>query len=196
MNIERLTRIDLPRRAVSDLNSFRKTGKHTLWFPANTMTPRTTNPAAVGLVELATNDVMMDTLDYDQTTAENAQVSHNMPISWDEGDLTFKFHWTARGGASGDVIWGVSVLAVGEGDAQDAAFSATINAAADSLTTADDEHVTAETANVTSSGSPSPGDRLIINFLRNAGLGGDTLDADALLLGVEMFFILNGANDS
>ena len=54
-------------------------GKHTIWVPAGSMVPKTTNGAARGLVELATNDIMLDTLDFDTTTEEFAMVMIAMP---------------------------------------------------------------------------------------------------------------------
>jgi len=47
-------------------------GKQTIWVPAAAMTARTTNGAASGTTELATNDVMLSSLDFDTTTEEGA----------------------------------------------------------------------------------------------------------------------------
>jgi hypothetical protein len=65
------------------------TGKQTIWIPAGAMIARTTNGAASGTTELATNDVMLRTLDFDQTTEEGAQFMVAMPKGWNESTVSY-----------------------------------------------------------------------------------------------------------
>jgi len=50
--------------------------------PANAMTPNTTNGAEIGTTESTTNKVMLDTMDFDQTTAESVQFIYRFGDDW------------------------------------------------------------------------------------------------------------------
>ena len=90
-----------------------------LWIGAGAMTPRTTNGAAPATVELATNDVMLDVLDFDTTTEEGAGFAFVLPTIWDLGTVKFKVYWTAASGSDG-VAWGLRARASANDDAMDA----------------------------------------------------------------------------
>jgi hypothetical protein len=155
-----------------------------IWVPAGAMLPRTTAGAAAGLVELATNDIMLQTLDFDAATDEFAQFSIVMPSDWDLGTVTATFYWSAASG-SGDVIWGLQGLAVGNDDAQDAAMG-TAQTVTDTLLLADDLQITAATSAMTIAGTPAAGDIVHFAAYRDANAGGDTLAVDARLQGVKI----------
>lgn len=157
-------------------------GKHTIPVPASAMYSRTTNGAAAGLTELGTNDVMLATKDFDQTTSEGVQFYLPMAKSSQETTLTFQAAWTAASG-SGTVTWGFRALAVGDDDAMDAAFG-TAQTVTDTLLTANDMHVTSVSSAVTPSGTWAEGDTLIVEVYRDIS---DTLNADAKLIWVKAF---------
>ena len=169
-------------------------GTHTFWIRANDMEPTTTNGGASATVELATNDVMLKVLDFDASTEEHAQFDVRMPKSWDEGTFTAEFHWTAASG-SGDVVWGMEALAVGNDDAMDAAFGTAVTVT-DTLITANDDHATSATGACTAAGTPAAGDRVIFQFFRKAADAADTLAVDARLIGVAIFYTVDADNDA
>ena len=117
-----------------------------------------------------------------------------MPKSWDEGTVTAQIVWTAASG-SGDVVWGVQALAIGDDDALDTAFGSA-QTVTDTLTATDDEHLSPVTAAITVGGTPAENDLVIFQVYRDANAAGDTLAADAILIGVRLYASFDAADDS
>ena len=68
-------------------------GVETIWVPANSMYPNTTNGCAlITQVELS-NGPEIKVLDFDPSSDENAQFSVAFPKSWNEGTITFKAYF-------------------------------------------------------------------------------------------------------
>lgn len=169
-------------------------GPRQIDIPAGAMRIVTTNGAAAGSVETATNKIMVDSLDFDAATQEYAQFGMAMPKSWDEGTVTAEFIWTTTG-AAGAVVWGLQAVARGDGDAIDAAWG-TGQEVTDTVLGANLEHHTAATAAITAAGSPAESDRLTFRAYRKAADGADTLTADAKLLGIRLTVTTNAATDA
>jgi hypothetical protein len=158
------------------------------------MVARTTNGAATGTTELATNDVMLKTFDFDTTTEEGVQFMISMPKSWDEGTVTFVPHWTAASG-SGGVVWGLAGIAFSNDDAMDTAFG-TIQTSTDTLLTANDNHAGPESSAITIGGSPAAEDLVAFQVTREVADGSDTIAVDAKLIGIKLFYTVNAATDT
>jgi hypothetical protein len=167
------------------------TGTHTIPVLASSMISRTTNGAAAGLTELATNDVMLVSKDFDQTTSEGVQFYVPMPKSWNEGTVTAQFGWTAASGA-GTVTWSISATAFSNDDAMDTAFGSA-QAVTDTLITANDMHITDATSAITIGGTPAESDFVVFQITRDIA---DTLNADAKLIWCKVFATLIGGNDA
>ncbi len=168
-----------------------KQGLHTIPYLASAMVSRTTNGAGVGATELATNDVMLVTKDFDQTTSEGVQFYVPMPKSWNEGTITAQFGWTAASGA-GDVIWSISARAFSDDDALDQAFGTAVTAT-DTLITANDMHISPVTSAMTVAGSPAESDFVLFQITRDIT---DTLTADAKLIWCKLFYTVAAGNDA
>jgi hypothetical protein len=160
--------------------------------PASAMKPRTSSGAAAGSSETATNKIMVESLDFDQSTDEFAQFMVPMPKSWNEGTVTAKFIWTAT--TTGDVVWGLQGVAISDDDVLDAAFG-TAQTVTDSVTAANDVMHSAFTSAVTIAGTPAERDLVIFQVYRDADNGSDTLAADAKLLAVVLQLTVNAADD-
>jgi hypothetical protein len=171
-------------------------GKETIWIPAGAWTPRTTNGAAAGSVELSTNKVMLKTLDFDQTTQEHAQFMIRMPKSWDFGTITAAFVWTANSTSTNGVTWGLQALALSNDETIDAAFGTGQVAADANTATVYQIHITGETNAITIGGVASQQDLVVLQTYRDVAHANDTLAADALLIGVCVFYTCTGANDA
>jgi hypothetical protein len=169
-------------------------GKQTIWVPAAAMISRTTNGAAAGTVETATNNVMLKTLDFDATTQEYAQFQIQMPRSWNESTVTAIFVWTAASG-SGAVVWALHGLSLSDDDAMDQAFGAA-QTVVDALLAATDLHRSAETSAITLAGTPAESDVAAFQVYRAPSSPSDTLGVDAKLLGVALFYTTNTGVDS
>ncbi len=168
-------------------------GVQDIWVPATAMTSRTTNGPSAGSSETATNAIMVESLDFDASTDEAAQIRWRMPKSWNEGTFTCEFVWTA--GATGDVVWGCRAVAIANDDPMDSAFG-TAQTVTDSVTAADDLMKSAATGAITVAGTPAAGELVIFEFYRDADNGSDTLAVDALLLGVNLRITTDADNDA
>lgn len=172
-------------------------GKHTIWVPAAAMTPRTTAGAASGTVELATNKVMLKTLDFDYAAQDEfAQFAVRMPKSWNEGTVTAIFVWSHASGATAySVVWGIQGRAFSDTDALDAAFGTAVTVT-DTGGTADTAYHSSETGAVTIGGTPAAGDLVLFQVYRDYDHASDTLDKDARLHGVALFYTVDAHNDA
>jgi hypothetical protein len=150
--------------------------------------PSTTSGCAANAkTEYGTNDADLYTLDFDADANEYAQWTiPAMPSDWDAGTLTATFIWTAASG-TGDVIWALQGRAYANDDAIDAAWG-TAQTATDTLIATGDIHVTSATSAITLAGSPAAGQLVQLRVYRDADAGGDTLAADARLLGVKLVY--------
>ena len=151
-----------------------------LYINAGAMIPRTTNGAATGTTELATNDIMLDSMDFDTTTEEGVGFWITLPTEWDASTVKFKAHWTAASG-SGTVKWDFAATAYADSDAIDAALG-TEQGSTDTLITANDMHISPATSALTIGGTPTAGEPIYVQVARDVGT--DTLGVDAQLLGV------------
>ena len=77
----------------------------------------------------------------------------------------------------------VEALAAGDDDTLDAAYG-TAQTSADTLLSANDLHVGPESSAITAAGTPAAGDILLLRVKRVPADAGDTLAADANLLGI------------
>ena len=153
-----------------------------LWIDAGAMISRTTNGAASATVESTTAKEMSDFFDFDAAADEFVCVRVALPDEWNLGTIKAKVYWTAASG-SDDVVWGVQGIALSEGDAIDTAYG-TAKTVTDTITTANDVHVSAATAAITIGGTPALGDVIYVQVYRDADAVGDTCAVDARLIGI------------
>jgi hypothetical protein len=159
---------------------FTRTGvRRTVYINAGAMIARTTNGAATATVNLATNNIMFDSFDFDSTTSEGVGFWFTPPTAYDAGTITAKFHWTAASG-SGTATWSISARALGDGDAIDQALG-TAQAVTDTLLSANQMHITSTTSAMTIAGTPAANKPVYWQITRDVA---DTLNADARLIGV------------
>ncbi len=169
-------------------------GKQSKFFAASDFIPRLTDGAARGLTETSTNDGMLDTLDFDQTTQEGATLFWKPPKSWNLGTITFIPYWTADAGSASETFeLELDAVALSNDDALDASWGTAVGVS-DALIATGDLHIGAESSAVTVGGTPAAGDAIMIRIKRD--VANDNLAADARLLGVEMFFTTNAGNDA
>jgi hypothetical protein len=169
-------------------------GKHSFFIPAKAFKARTTNGAAAGSEETATNKLNFDYFDFDTTTKEFIQALVAMPKHWNGGTITFEPWWRAPSG-SGGVAWGLSGVAISDDDVLDAAFGTEV-IVTDTLIATTDLHKAAESAAVTIAGTPAVGDLVMLQVARVPADAGDTLAADARFMGVRIFYTVDKANDA
>ena len=173
----------------------KKVGKETIWVPASAMTARTTNGAASGSVESATNKIMQLSLDFDASTDEFAQFTVRMPKSWNASTVTAAFTWTANSTSTNSVIWGIQGVALGNDETIDTAFGTAQTVTDANTSTAYQVHISDETSAVTIGSSPGSQNLIVFQVYRDADNGSDNLAVDAMLLGVTLYFTTNASTD-
>jgi hypothetical protein len=167
-------------------------GTETIFVPAGTMVSRTTNGAAGGSTEMATNKNMFKTLDFDTTTQEFAQFFIRMPKSWDEGTVTFSPVLSHASG-SGNVVFGLAGVALSSDDAGDVAFG-TAQTSDTTIGTANDIYIGPASSAITIAGTPAAED--FVMFQVNRTVASDNLGVDARLHGITLYITTNAKNDA
>ncbi len=142
--------------------------------------------------ETSTNGINYDFLAFDQTTEEEAFFQWKIPQGWDEGTITYQPVWTAASG-TGTVQWGLKSLARGNSDPLDTAYGSETTTTALTLDAAEDVMFSAESGAHTIGGTPVAND--IVLFAISRKTGGDTLTADARLLGIIITYTRNAYGD-
>jgi len=135
----------------------------------------------------ATNDIMQDSMDFDEATDEFVGAWFTLPSWYVSGNVAITFHWTAASG-SGDVYWTAGIRAYPEGEAMDQSITLP-SATPDTLTTAGDMHVGATFSSEAIQGTGEAANvPCYIKISRDADNGSDNLAVDAKLLGVTITF--------
>ena len=129
------------------------------FISASALKGTTTNPAGDANrlpadAETAVNGVNYDYMAF--TAGQKAFFQYRMPVGWDEGTVTFRYLWTATGGA-GTVTMGLEGLALSDDDALDTAFGTQVTVT-DTLLATNDVHVSPASAAVTIGGTPAAQD--------------------------------------
>jgi hypothetical protein len=171
-------------------------GLETMWVPASAMYGATTNPADAQQVETTAVRPDMKVLDFDAATDEFAQFSVAFPKSWNEGTVTYQVFWTPSSTNTGDCIFGLQGVAIGDGDTIDVAYGTAVNVTDAGIGTVEDQQVSAVSSAVTIAGSPAVDQQTYFQLYRDANAGGDTFTGDARVLGIKIFFTTDAANDA
>ena len=171
-------------------------GLETMWVPASAMYGATTNPAEAVQVETTAVRPDMKVLDFDAATDEFAQFSVAFPKSWNEGTVTYQVYWTPSNTDTGNCIFGLQGVAVGDGDTIDVAYGTAVNITDAGIGTIEDQQVSAVSTAVTIAGSPAVDQQTYFQLFRDANAGTDTFTGDARVLGIKRFFTTDAANDA
>ena len=169
-------------------------GTHEVPVPAGAMYTVTTAGAAYTARELATNDVMVSSFNFDTTTAEKAQFNWATPANWNAGTIRFKLYWTTTGGGSSQTIdFDLAGVAFANDDAMDTAFGTAQNVT-DTWIADNDLHVTSYSSAITIAGSPVAGE--LVKFQLSRDTASDTLGVDAEVVSVLIEYSTNASNSS
>jgi len=153
-----------------------------IWIGAERFISTTTNGAAINDLELATNDVMIKTADFDTTTSESVQFWHTFEEKWNAGTVTFKLVWTNAGGASAETIdFDLAARAYADSDAIDQAYSGAQNVT-DIFLAQNDIHISAFSSAMTIQGTPA--DAEPINFKLSRDVASDNMAGDVKVIGI------------
>ena len=172
-------------------------GKESMWIPALAMNPTVTNGCAShATVETTSGRPDMIVLDFDKDSDEFAQFAVAFPKSWNEGTITYQVFWTPSNTNTGNCLFNLYGVAVGDGDTIDVAFGTEQTVTDAGIGTVEDQQVSAESSAVTIAGSPAVDQQTYFQIFRDANAGGDTYTGVARLLGIKIFFTTDAANDA
>ena len=166
-------------------------GTQQQWIPAGAWGAVTTNGAEFNELELATNDIMLQTFDFDTTTAEKIQFWWHPASNWNAGTVTFQTYWTGASG-SGTFIARLNGISLSDSDAIDSAIGGTSATTTDTLITANDIHISPESSAVTINGA-TKNEPVLLQLSRDIS---DTLGVDAKLIGVKIIYTIDTATSS
>jgi len=171
-------------------------GLETMWVPSSAMYSAETNGADAKQVETTATRPDMKVLDFDAGTVEYAQFSVAFPKSWNEGTVTYQVYWTPSTTNTGNCIFALQGVAVGDGDTIDVAYGSGSLVTDAGIGTVEDQQVSPVSGATTIAGSPAVDQQIYFNFLREATSGSDTFTGDARVLGIKIFFTTDAANDA
>jgi len=171
-------------------------GTETMWVPASAMYETTTNGASAEQIETTALRPDMKVMDFADSADDHAQFSVAFPKSWNEGTITYQCFWTPSTTNTGNCIFGLQGVAVGDGDTIDVVFGTAINITDAGIGTVEDQQVSPVSGAVTIAGSPAVDQQTYFQIFRDANAGADTYTGVARLLGIKIFFTTDAANDA
>jgi len=171
-------------------------GTETMWIPALSFYPTTTNPADAASVETSAVQPELKVLDFDASTAQYAQFAVAMPKSWNLDTVTYQVFWTPSTTDTGNCIFGLQGVSCSEGDTADVAFGAAAEVTDAGIGTVEDVQMTAVSGAITIAGSPADDDQTFFQLYRDAADGSDTFTGEARVLGIKLFYTTDAANDA
>lgn len=172
-------------------------GVHTIWVPASAMVPTTTNGAEKNTTELGSNDVMVDTMDFDATTLELAQFSIRMPKSQASATLTYTavFVWShAATTTNFGIYFTLKAKSQGNSALIDSAWGTGVGNG-DAGGTTDSIYITGATGAITASAGPAKQEYVSFQVYREVAQGSDTMAIDARLHGISLYYTTDAEND-
>jgi hypothetical protein len=170
-------------------------GRQARWIPAGAMEIGTVAQFPErGLLESTNGEIWFETLNFDQSTEEFAFFTWTVPKSWDGGGLKFVPVWSHGGATSYGVTWRLLNRSYGDSDALSTSIGNDIRVD-DTGGTTNDIYIGPESANVTLQNSPSTDDLVIFRISRFPADAADTLNTDALLIGITLYYWTTALSD-
>jgi len=174
-------------------------GTETIWVPATSMVVSVNAPSA-GLASIDSGDVntTIPVLDFDGGSSDEvATFNVAFPKSWNAGTVTARFFWTNSNANAGNVVWGLQGICVVDSGALNGAMTDAGEVIQDAnITTSGDVMVTSSTPAVTINGAADDGVTFFNVFRDASDTTNDTYASDARLIGVQVFFTTDAANDA
>jgi hypothetical protein len=175
-------------------------GIEEIWVDATEMTAAITSGAEPVLVEMATNDQMVQGFAFDTSADEFVHFKKVFQKSWNNSTILFRpvwYHTTSN--ATATVTWCFEAVATSNDDTMDVAWG-TAQRVVDDGATGLDNYTGANSSALTIGGTPATGDLIFFRVSRdvdgNGTAGNDDLAQDAILLGVVLTITTNAATDA
>ena len=174
--------------------ALKSAGIETIWVPANAMYGNTTNGAEAAQTELG-NGPELKHIAFDKDSDEFAQFAISFPKSWNEGTVSFKAYFTGNSTNTGTVAFKLAGVGLADGELTNIAFGTAVQAEAKAHSgVAYNLNITRESGAITIAGTPVAEEYVFFEISRD--VSEDNFSADALLLGIKLFFTTNAGNDA
>lgn len=174
-------------------------GTQTIGVPGGAMTSTTTSGAERVQVEVTAGRPEVLGYAFDKTTEEYVQFSATMPKSWDGGAFNAIFHWTQGAETTTRAVrWGIQALVVKDGDVINTAYGTAVELSDACGTTLYREHISAVSGDITAAGTAASGavNTVYFRVYRDVSDAADTLDGDAILVGVDILYTTDAPTDA
>ena len=171
-------------------------GTETMWIPAPAMYASTTNGADAAQVQTQAARPDMKVFDFDASTVQYTQFSVAFPKSWNEGTITYQVYWTPSTNNTGNCLFAMQGVAVGDGDQINIAQGTQQNVTDAGIGTVQDLQVSPVSSALTIAGSPAVDQQTFFQFFREASSGADTFTGESRVLGIKIFYTTDAANDA
>lgn len=163
-------------------------GRQQQWIPAGAWGTVTTDGAEFDEFELPTNDIMLQTFNFDQTTSERIQFWWHPPSAWDAGTITFQVYWTAVT-SSGTVKINLGGRSYANSNAIDQSINGISSTITDTFLGANIMHISPESTPITITNA-TKNEPIILQVTRDIS---DTLNDEVKLLGIKIFYTIDTA---
>lgn len=171
-------------------------GKQTIGVAAGGLFPASSNGcAAVAQTETSSNKINYKYMAFDKTSIEYAWCWVPTPKSYNASTLTIRFNWTHPATTTNfGVMWQAEILSLTDDDAIDTAVGTAVTVT-DTGGTTQDFYQSAVSGAITPSNTAAKQDWLGIRISRKASDAADTLNVDAHLIGVEVYYSTDTGTD-
>lgn len=142
-------------------------------------------------IEMTTNKNVYDYIPFDPSTVEKAYANVMMPSDYNGGELRFKYYWLHPSASSFEVIFGLSGVFLGNNVSLDIALPTPIYVL-DAGGTALKLYKSSASASLSLGGSFEQEAMVQFQIERKATDAQDTLNVDAYLLGVKIYYPVSG----
>ena len=158
------------------------------WLPAGSWGTVITDGAEFDEFQLSTNDIMLQTFNFDPTTSERIQFWWHPPSAWDAGNITFQMYWTAVT-SSGDVRINLRGRSYSNSNQIDQAIGGTSATIIDTFLGANVMHISPESTPITITNA-TKNEPIILQITRDIS---DSLNDDFKLIGIKIFYTIDTA---
>jgi len=161
-----------------------------VWIGAGAMLSPTLSGAQSVTVPITGGgyDIYSDCFNFDAGSLEYTQFNISLPNNCNKQSIKAKFSWSTVS-TTGGVVWGIQCRSLNDTNAVDGAWG-TAQEVTDSTSGDTYFQLSSASSYVVPSGSTSDDGIILFRVYRNPGAGGDTVAADASLLGVKLQYLL------
>ncbi len=170
-------------------------GRQSIWIPITSMFVPAASGAAAPVAATGVNSVEVITSEFPDALDRSLAFSVVFPKAWNKGAVRFRYYWGVLSVSTNSVVFGLQGSSAGNGE-QSPAYG-TVVKVTDANTGNLNQNVSAESADVTISGSPADGDVCFFKITRFAASdANDNLAANVGLTGIELYYTTNAVNDN